>query len=145
LKRRKPFIWISAVVLGAATLLLLPWESPVAPQVRVQVLDETGRPASNVVVTQRWGHFNFGSEKETHARTNESGYVEFPPRSVRANLASRIIKPVVDVLTHEGLGPYAQIHAYGSDPYVWTSVASSVKDPLPTEVRLKRRDVALYP
>lgn len=129
----------------AAFFLLIPWESRVAPQVRIQVLDETGRPAPDVVVTQRWGHFNFGSEKETYARSNESGYVEFPSRSVRANLASRIIKPVIGIFMHEGLGPYAQIHAYGRDPYVWTSVASSVKDPLPTEVRLQRRDVALYP
>lgn len=142
--RRRSFIWTTALLL-VAVFLFFPWKSRVAPAVRLQVPDEAGRPAANVVVAQLWGHFNLSSEKEMHSRTDENGYVEFPAHSVRANLLSRTIKPVVGIFTHEGIGPYAQIHAYGSDPYVWNSVLCSVKDPPPTEIRLKRGDVPLYP
>ena len=142
--QRRPFIWTTALLL-VAVFLFFPWNSRVAPAVRVQVLDENGNPARHIVVTQRWGHFNFSSWEKAISRTDGNGHAEFPMRSVRANLLSRIVKPVYGVIYNEGIGPYAEIHAYGEDPHVWTSVGCSVKDPMPTEMRLKRRDVALYP
>jgi hypothetical protein len=146
--KHKSVLWLALlIVIGTAglVLLLVPWPSTVAPSIRLRVFDETGAPARNIVVTQRWGHYNFDSEREASSRTDDNGYVDFPARLVKANGVSRVIKPIVGTFTHEGSGPYAQIHAYGSDPYVWTSVPSSVKDPLPRELHLKRRDVPLYP
>lgn len=139
--------WIALVIVCpfVSVVLLVPWPSTVAPQVRLQVLDETGNPAPNILVTQRWGHYNVGSENEASSRTDDNGYVEFPARRVKANLVSRTIKPIVGIFIHEGAGPYAQIHAFGTDPYVWTSMPSSIKDPPPKELHLKRHDVALYP
>jgi hypothetical protein len=96
-------------------------------------------------VQQHWGfHSLSGTSRETR-RTNDEGYVAFPERTVRAPLIGWIVGLPLGILSHGGWGEYAGLYAYGEDPYVWTSENCGIYFPAPTELRLKRWRVSLYP
>jgi hypothetical protein len=125
--------------------LSYPIEARVAPAVRVRVLDEHGAAAANAIVQQDWGFHTVAHRSLETKRTDGEGYVSFPARSVWRPWVVWVVGLPLGVLTHSGWGEHAGLHAYGSDPYVWTSQNCGVSFAPPTELRLERRRVALFP
>jgi hypothetical protein len=87
--------WVAA---GAVLLVLLivyivmriPFEITVAPEWRVHVADELGRPVPVAVVREEWKHEAFDDVIHMQdALTNEAGIAEFPRRTIRTNLWER--------------------------------------------------------
>jgi hypothetical protein len=139
---RRHLFSLGALVL--AVLLFVPWEHAVAPAIRVQVLDEVGKPATGVRVEQDWEYFALGSERQHEiSQTDSHGYVSFPARSVRISVARQIPSFLRSLLPHQGeFGPFASMEAHGPDPRAWDIVVCGINNPLPRPLRLKRWDLA---
>ena len=83
---------------GAAVLLLAlflyPFKTTIVPRWRLNVVDETrvlGVP--DIRVTEHWQHYLLESEgHEEMQKTNQNGLVDFPTRTIRASLASRVTR-----------------------------------------------------
>jgi hypothetical protein len=140
---RKTIRWLVLGIL--AIILIYPWQSTVAPAVRIQVLDEAGEPARGVIVKQDWGHFNLNSDGHEYARTDDNGYVAFPERYVRGSLLRRVLMPAWDLLSHGGIGPRGSIWAHGEDPKVWTTANHTIKLQAPSQMRLQKWGTPIYP
>jgi hypothetical protein len=140
---RKVFLALSAVLVAA--LLFLPWNSTVAPGIRIQVLDEAGSPAAGARVEQEWEYFAIGSERHREvSKTDAGGYVAFPQRSVRISPARKMLSFVRSLKPHgPEVGPFASMWAYGPEPRVWDFVICGIHNPVPKQMRLKRRDSAI--
>ena len=137
-------LWCLAALVSLVTLFY-PYASPITPALRVQVLDENGNPAGQVLAKQEWGYYSLGASGEETKRTDDSGIVAFPSRSGRAGFAPRLYASARGILFHDGLGPPATLWAYGPDPFVWTSQGCSISDPTPTQIRLTRMRVTIDP
>ncbi|MCM3872840.1 MAG: hypothetical protein ND895_19340 [Pyrinomonadaceae bacterium] len=137
------------ILILVAVLLLYPRENTVAPAFRLRVFDEAGNPASRVVVKQEWEYLAVGSEQQSeYSSTDENGYVEFPRRSERVSLLRKglsVLRELAHLMHGYGIGPRAQVWAYGEDPHVWTFVSCEVGRSAPQELRLKRWDTAMGP
>jgi len=140
------------VALGASALLMVfsiyPRKVMVAPALDLLVRDETGKPASGVLLSQDWGYQAPGATSQTVSlRSDQTGHAGFPPRSVRVSSVQKLAAAALDLVSlgHYGRGPHAQVWAYGTDPTVWTFVYCSVQNQQPHEIDLKRSSVAIYP
>jgi hypothetical protein len=124
----------------------VPWNTRVAPAVRVQVLDENGNPAVGVRVEQEWEFLAIGSEQQRDvSQTDSNGYVAFPKRSTKISLARRglsFMRSLAPLMCGYDYGPNATISAYGPDARAWDIVLCSVNNPVPRPMRLKRWDLA---
>ena len=98
-------------------VLLYPLETTVVPEWKIQVVDESGNPTSHVPLRETWEHSSL--EVRTHEEdlsTNEAGYVIFPARTIRASLALRVVRYVLNKLNpHGSTGPTGSI--YVLSPY----------------------------
>jgi hypothetical protein len=140
---RKVPLALSAVLVAA--LLFLPWNSTVAPRIRIQVLDETGSPAAGVRVEQEWEYFAIGSDRHREiSKTDAEGYVAFPQRSVKISAVRKMLSFVISLRPHgPEMGPVASMWAYGPEPRVWDVVICGIHNPVPQQMRLRRRDSAI--
>ena len=119
--------WLAGAVLLVLIILLYPFQSTTVPRWRVQVVDESGVTVTGINVTQHWQHYLIESEGHEEARkTDASGVVDFPARTVRAGLVTRCIDVAIN-LVKQGrgakFGPYASLVVWGSRDYE-TAVAS---------------------
>lgn len=65
-------------------ILFVPWNTTVVPPVRVQVFDESGKPAPGIGVEQEWQYQAIGSEPQRAIlTTGADGYIALPKRTVR--------------------------------------------------------------
>ncbi len=101
----------------AAAILLYPFKSTVCPAWRIQIVDAEGNSVRDVFVRQHWQDYSVesnGHEQDTHS--DENGYVDFPERTIRANILSRFMGATLNVLLqgiHASFGASAHIAAYG--------------------------------
>lgn len=148
MRLQRKHIFILSLIFVAA-LMLYPWAEAVAPAVRLRVFDEAGNPAGGVVVKQEWVYLAVGSEWHSeYSRTDENGYVEFPQRAERISMLQKglsILRELTNIMHGYGMGPNADVWAYGEDPQVWASVSCGVRNPVPQELRLKRWDTTMRP
>ena len=114
---------------GAAVLLLVfflyPFKTTIVPRWRLNVVDETrvlGVP--DIRVTEHWQHYLLESEgHEEMQKTNQNGLVDFPERTIRASLASRVMRTIFNFAGQGATaktGPYASIVVWGSSDYETT-------------------------
>src|SRR2546425_4066631 len=91
LPRRWRVLFAGAAVLLLA-FLLYPFKTRIVPRWRLNVVDEArvlGVP--DIRVTEHWQHYLLESEgHEEMQKTNQNGLVDFPARTIRASLASRV-------------------------------------------------------
>lgn len=81
-------------------VLLYPFESTVMQSQTALVVTEEWRPVQGVVVRQIWQHYSFESEgHRVDLRTDASGRVTFPRRTIRASVLRRMLHPAWNVLT----------------------------------------------
>jgi len=102
--RVRLFLFIGLVSL--VVLLFIHFETTVVPEWRIRVVDENRSPLAEVRVSQDWQDPYAESESHTDDRSSDSdGFVTFSQRSVRANLAMRLLHTVASVINpHERAG-----------------------------------------
>ena|SRR6266550_3106917 len=119
---------------------LYPWETTVAPEWRVRIVDQSGAPLRNTGVREVWRHYSIESQgHEEDLMTDQEGYVTFPKRTIRALLAVRIIKPIINALNpHHSSGPGASVIVLAPDYDTWSNNDYTPGQPLPNEVVVKK-------
>ena len=131
---------------GAALLLLIlliyPFQSTTVPRWRLRILDDEGAQVSGISVTEHWQHYLIESDGHEEVRkTDRNGLVEFPARTVRASIITRIIDALLN-FSSEGrsarLGPYASLVIWGSRDYETAVTIYKPGAPLQDEVIVHR-------
>ena len=114
------------VLAAAAIVLAIPYTTRTAPEWRVQLLDQQRRPLAGFPVSESWQYSTFESELHWETRgTDGNGWVTFPPRYVRANLAQRAYGAVLNArsFVHATWGPFVYVSAspegFIADAYGW--------------------------
>jgi hypothetical protein len=142
--KTKTFLTLFGVAL--LVIMFVPWNTTVAPAVRVQVFDETGKPAAGVRVEQEWGYTALESYSERAASvTGPDAYVAFPKRSIRITPARKVIGYVANMaplICAYGFGPSGSISAYGPDPRANDIVVCDVNNPNPRPLKLTRWELS---
>ncbi len=136
-------LFASAAVLLLA-LFLYPFKTTIVPRWRLNVVDETrvlGVP--DIRVTEHWQHYLLESEgHEEMQKTNQNGLVDFPTRTIRASLASRVTRTIFN-FAREGAnaksGPYASIVVWGSSDYETTVAVYTPETATQTDIVVHRR------
>ncbi len=111
----KTRLLIVAIICLVIFVVLVPIETSVIPQLRVQVVDVNGIPCANMRVTQSWGHYRLyidGNYSTEIRFTDLNGYVQFPEGMIRASLSRRIIMPIITRITtvmHGGWGVHGVV------------------------------------
>jgi len=109
---------IAGALLFLLLVLIFPFQSTIVPRWRLHVVDETGTQIAGINVTEHWQHYLLESEgHEELRRTDESGVADFPARTIRAGIASRLIRKVVSFARegdHARYDPYASMVVWGS-------------------------------
>ena len=125
-------------VLGV--IALYPWKTTVVPEWRVRIIDQGGSPLSNTAVRESWQHYSIESRHhEEDLLTDREGYVTFPKRTIRAPLAVRIIRPMINALNpHHSSGPVASIIVLAPDYIEWSNNATLPDQPLPKQIIVKK-------
>ncbi|MDX6529240.1 MAG: hypothetical protein QOH41_1530 [Blastocatellia bacterium] len=145
-RNAKPLLGL--VIVSALLAVLVPWNTPVVPAVRLQVFDETGKPAAGVRVEQEWIYEAIGSDFErATSATDANGYVSFPQRSVRISLARKalsFVRSLAPVMCADGFGPSGSIEAYGPDSRANDIVVCDVNNPNPRPLKLTRWDLVAH-
>jgi hypothetical protein len=91
-KRHSFPIWFGITVLIVLALLFCPYKSTTAPQWRLEVVDENGKPISGLQVLEEWEYFDLDVAPWMDYRyTDNRGQVVFPRRVTWASLATRIL------------------------------------------------------
>jgi hypothetical protein len=110
------------IVAGLAAAILLaalwPISSPATPLWKIWVVDESGHPVEGALVSLSWQ--NYSAEDEGHEqdlRTDQNGYVAFPPKTLEASVLRRMIQTIVSATAgvHASFGPHAYVDAFGAD------------------------------
>jgi hypothetical protein len=147
MKANRKFLLV-VFALVAIVVLIVPWNTTVVPAVRVQVFDETGKPAAGVRIEQEWQYTALDSDPQRSILTTGSdGYVILPKRSVRISFARRalgFVGSLAPLICGYGFGPSGSISAYGSDPRAWDIVVCDVHNPTPRPLKLTRWDLVAH-
>jgi hypothetical protein len=131
-----------APLAGALVLLILllvyPFKITVVPRWRLHLVDETGALLRDVNVTEHWQHYLLESAgHEELRRPDESGLVDFPERTIRAGIASRIVHRALK-LTGRGVAArsdaYGSIVVWGNTSYETTVAVYQPDTPTQTEI-----------
>lgn len=143
------YIAIALVVLTIG--LLVPFETSVVSAASVRFVDESGKPAHDILVKQEWNDVTV--EDKLHvdfARTDKNGVAVFPARTVRSYLLKRVVNTIWRGLTqgiHASLGSGGTITGFANgDPYTWAWVGYERNGgSWPTQMQLQRWDSPAYP
>jgi hypothetical protein len=134
------------LVASALVVVFLPWKTKVVPAVRIQVFDETGKPAARVRVEQEWVYTALDSYFQNAVTESDSdGYVAFPERTIRISPARKTIGFMANMLPlmcAYGFGASGSISAHGVDSQSYDIVICDVNNPNPRPLKLTRRDDA---
>jgi|SRR5215472_18583447 len=124
-------------------VFLFPFKLTVVPPWPLRVFDETGSPVRATNVTEHWQHYDFETEGHEEVRqTDDSGQVDFPERSIRINLLSRIITGFNDWRgrpLNPRSDPYGSLVVWGN-PALEVGIAVYEPETAPPEqLRVRRR------
>lgn len=109
----------------------------------MHVVEETGAIVPNISVTEHWQHYLLESGGHEEAlRTDASGMVDFPARTVRAGVVTRVIDMLINI-AREGakakLDPYASLVVWGSRDHETAVAIYKPGTPPQNEVVVHRR------
>ena len=114
-----------------------------APRWQLRVVDDGGTAVRDIRVTEHWQHYLVESEgHEEVLRTDESGRVDFPERTVRASIASRLLAKLRrfgSLGTPARSGPYASVVVWGSRDYETVVAVYQPEAPPQSEVVVHRQ------
>ena len=104
-------IAIVVVATLIAVIILYPIETTVVPEWRIQTIDQSGRPISQVPLRQSWENYRIKAESyEEYTATDANGITTFRARTIKANLLRRIVRSISTLNLHGSPGPVATIH-----------------------------------
>lgn len=107
---RSKWFWILIAAGILALVLFVPFETTVAPEWKIRVVDESGKPVPAVPISEVWNHNVITEGGEETIVSNSEGYVTFPRRSIKANLTKRAVRKFLNVMNpHGASGPTAYI------------------------------------
>lgn len=138
-KRKIAVLGIALSLIGLLLTLFYPFESTVVPEWNLRIIDEAGRPVSNIVVIERWRHHSLESSGQEEIRSTDlEGRVSFPHRSVEASLIFRLVaERVARFNAHGESGPKAFVLVLG--PYSsLTNNQYSPHEQLPDTIVVRR-------
>jgi hypothetical protein len=78
--------------------MLIPFTTTVVPVWKLRVINLEGNFCPRSQVNQGWGHYSLELEDIGGSDirfTDDEGYVEFPERTIKANLIWRILAPTI--------------------------------------------------
>ena len=123
-----------------AIVVLYPLETTVVPEWRVRIVDEAGAPLRNTGIREVWEHYSI--ESESHQQdllTDSDGYVTFPKRTIRAGLAVRTVKSVINALNpHGSSGPGAYLITLAPGYDTWRDDFYIPGQPLPSQMVVRK-------
>jgi hypothetical protein len=106
-----------AFILVLAVVLLYPFKSTVVPEQNVLVVTEDWRPIQGIEVRQIWQNYSLEADgHEEGVRTDESGRVTLPHRTIRASVLRRIVHPAWNILrqgVHASFGVHTDLLVLG--------------------------------
>lgn len=80
-------MWIYLLIIGALIILaFLPFNLVIAPERKLQILDNNGNPLSDVIVRQIWDQYSLGEHGRIDLKTDSEGKVVTPKRVVRTSI-----------------------------------------------------------
>lgn len=110
-------------VLVAAVLLplMIPQRVLVAPEWKLILKDELGRPMAQIKVQETWQHYSLEDREQDETRmTDGNGSVVFPARAVHSNAIRRFvgcIRQFGRFGVHASCGPYAWLVVFYPSGY----------------------------
>lgn len=115
MKREIPWLWRPLLVCIVLLVTLLPIRTLAAPDWAACVVDETGRPVSDVLV--RESYQNYSAESEGHKEDEYSGAngcVHFSLKLTSASLLRRFLAIIGSGTAgvHASFGPYDYVTAF---------------------------------
>lgn len=117
---RSRLVFIVVIIAALAAIgSAVPFESTVVPVWKIRVVDEAGKPYAGMGVSEGWKHYSLELEDGGHYETrwtDDAGYVEFPKRTLKLSLLSRIFRTTLThalKLLHGSTGISADIAATG--------------------------------
>jgi hypothetical protein len=125
-------------------VMIFPFETPVVPAWKIQVVDEAEHPISRIGIRQSWQNYSIESrEHREDSITDDNGYVTFPARTVRASLLTRLIHPISNLRAgpHASWGSYSDVLVLVYDENKLGDALWSEGNPLPEQavVRTMKR------
>src|SRR2546428_7929387 len=139
---------LALLAVPTLVIIFVPWNTTIVPPVRVQVFDETGKPAASVRVEQEWEYTALDSYSQSAvALTDSAGFVAFPKRSIRISVARKTIGFMANMLPlicAYGFGPSGSISANGTDARAYDIVVCDVNNPTPRPLKLTRWDLVAH-
>ena len=146
--RRNAKLFLLLLVLSALVLMFVPWKTTVVSAVRLQILDETGKPAAGVRVEQEWQFQGVDPESQRATSvTDSNGFVAFPARAVKISAVRRApayAKSLLPLMCAYSYGPFGAIWAYGPDPRAYDVVVCDVNNQHPRPLKLTRWDLVSH-
>lgn len=108
LSERHRRIWIFLSILGAVIIVIIfPFNLVIAPERKLQILDNNGNPIANALVSQFWDQYSLGEHGEIRLTTNSEGRIILPKREVRTTILSLLrggLKEFRDLGIHASYG-----------------------------------------
>lgn len=104
-----PIVFVAAALVAVGVGLTIPYDSLVAPKMRLEVVDSSGAPVARACVSESYQNYSLeeqGHELET--RTESQGIVHLPARTIRASAVARIAGPIRNIAenpVHSSFGP----------------------------------------
>ena len=115
----------------------------IVPRWRLRVVDDSGALVRDIKVTQHWQHYLVEAEGHEELRgPDANGAVDFPERTVRASVASRVLARVRRIGssgTAARSDPYASVVVWGNREYETVVAVYEPEAPLPAEVVAHRQ------
>jgi hypothetical protein len=98
-----------ALVALIILVLVFPFNVTVAPEWKVKVVDEDGKPLAGAYVSEFASHGTLDIQHNESMCTDVNGEAQFGHRTGRASLLTRISRWVSRFNIHGGLGPYVAV------------------------------------
>jgi len=133
---------IAGALLFLLLVLVFPFQSTIVPRWRLHVVDETGTQIAGINVTEHWQHYLLESEgHEEMVKTDGSGMVDFPERTIRASVASRLAHRVTSFAgrgTKARIDKYSSVVVWGNRDYEIGVAVAAAEAPPPSEIKVHR-------
>jgi len=128
---RHSLLLVVIMLVAIVALLLIPFDQTIAPDWRVQVVNEKGEPLAGVTVRESWQQYSLEpSNDEEDQNTGADGSVHFARRTLRSSLLSRFngcVGEIARMGAHASCGPHAHVFAFGRGlgTLDWRDIADS--------------------
>lgn len=138
---------IALLLLGIG--LLIPYQTVLAPEWRVQVIDNSGKPYVGQKVRQFCSDYtldiNLCTDRSAAQFTDQNGYVIFPERTYSSSTVVRLLatlkKSIFRYLAHGSVGTSVYLDSSGPAGYATLEYTADMQEP-PAIFLLKSENIS---